>query len=208
MHYKDYGLLIRKAATVISVLTLLVVLLFNRCSRSSDSGERDAATLDSLNRNASWFFTKVNVDVIAYAPDEYTLLVKAEADNGDIQISHDTISFFVNDRKMEYSVGVGNYSAKTPAFHTSFDERSFPGEMLKFTIKLKDSTYAIGYLDIKPMMEFVSNKDLHKDLKSSKSKPFTIDWGGPLPDSLTIMQVKQVKNGNAESIESNLLADQ
>src|SRR5436190_9095517 len=136
IHYNNFGLLTRKAAAVISILIVLATLLFNRCSRSSSTSDKDAAQIDSLRRNAPWFFTKVNVDVIAYAPDEYTLLVKAEADHGDRQVSHDTISFFVNDRKMEYSVGVGNYSAKTPAFHTSFDERSFPGEMLKFTIKL------------------------------------------------------------------------
>jgi hypothetical protein len=208
MHYKNYGFLIRKAATIISVLLLLFVILLSRCSRNGSTAEKDAATIDSLNRNTSWFFTKVNVDLIAYSTDDYTLLVKAEADHGDRKVNHDTISFFVNNRKMEYSVGVGNYSEQTPAYHLSFDEQSYPGETLQFTIRLKDSTHLIGTIDIRPIMAFVANKDLHADFVTDKSKPFTIDWGGPLPDSLTIMQVKHVKNGNAESIESNLLADQ
>jgi hypothetical protein len=208
MRYKDFGLQARKAAAVIALFIVFVGLLFNRCSRSSNAGEKDAATLDSLSRNAPWFFTKVNVDLIAYAPDEYTLLVKAEADHGDRKVSHDTISFYVNDRKMEYSVGVGNYTVQTPAYHTSFDERSNLGETLKFTVKLKDSTHAIGYINIKPIMDFVANGALHKDLTTGKSKPFTIDWGGPLPDSVTVMQVKRIPNGNTESVEANLLNGQ
>jgi hypothetical protein len=208
MHNKDYRRLAPKAGAVISILLVLVILIFNRCSRNSGQVKDESATLDSLKRNAPWFFTKVNVDLIAYAPDEYTLLVKAEADHGDRQVSHDTISFLVNDRKMEYSVGVGNYSERMPAYHTYFDERSAPGATLKFTVKLKDSIHSIGYINIKPLMDFVANKNLHKDLTTGKSKPFTIDWGGPLPDSLTVMQVKHVKNGNAESVESNLLTDE
>jgi hypothetical protein len=207
MHYKDSGLLIRRAATIISVLILFVVLLFNQCSSKSNARQKDAA-LDSLKGTAPWFTAMVNVDLIAYSPGEYTLLVKAEAGNSDNKISHDTVSFFVNDRKMEYSVGVGNYYERTPAYHTSFDERSFPGETLTFKIKLKDSTYAIGFLDLRPVMSFVSNKSLYKDFAADRSKAFSIDWGGSLPDSLTIMQVKHVRNGNSTSIESNLLADQ
>jgi hypothetical protein len=188
------------------ILFLSLACILSCCSGTS---ERDP-TSSYIEADSSLFHANIEIDLGGYGKD-YNLTIKGVLGDSRATIKADSTTFFVNNQPMNYSVGRGNYYEEYPAFRMYFDKHHpLKEDTLRFSILLKDSThYDIGYIYIKSLLSFIQDKNLYQYIHPDTTKPLTVNWGGSLPETLTIKRTFHSKNKEGgTTIESNIITQQ
>ena len=169
--------------------------------------DKDLAYIDSILRATSRIYVSIHADITGYVPGRYGISLRAEVSGDDVEkVKPEDIKLFANKRLLEFSTAVGNYYERTSAHRLSLDEGDKITDSLSFSLRYKDSvTYHILTVNLRDIMAFVRNDVLYRELKVDKSKPVVIDWGGDLPDSVTVSRMRTHADGNVTTIESDWL---
>ena len=177
------------------------------CQTKNIRDEYAEALIDSLMHQRSVFFVSIDADVVGYTAGRYSIILRAEV-TGE-KANPEEVKLFANNVQMQYSTAVGNYYERTSAYRLTLDEDNNVSDSLTFSLEYRDSTtYKILAIDIRPIMAFVNNRELYRELQVDRKKSISIDWGGGLPDSVTVCQMYTKTEGNAITIESDCLYHQ
>lgn len=183
---------------------LLLMLL---CCKSKTADNFEDAFLDSLMNQRPIFFVSVDADVVGYTAGRYSMILRAEV-SGEKANPND-VKLFANNVQMEYSTAVGNYYERTSAYRLTLDEDNKLSDSVIFSLRYRDSTtYNILAADIRPIMTFINNRALYRELQVDRTKSILIDWGGNEPDSITVCQMYTITKGNAITIDTDCIYEQ
>ncbi len=163
--------------------------------------------IDSLMTERSELFASIDADVVGYTAGRYSIILRAEV-SGE-KANPEEVRLFANNEEMEYSTAVGNYYERTSAYRLTLDEDSEVSDSLIFSLRYRDSvTYEILRVDVRPIMSFINSRALYKEWQVDRSKPISINWGGDLPDSISVCQMYTKTNENVVTIETDCIYQQ
>ena len=185
------------------IVTPLLLLTF--CKPASDDS---SALIDSLNSVNSKYQVVAEIRIVGYDPNHFSMMISAALE-GDSTHNNSHVKLWVNRQEMKYTTATGNYYERSAAFRTEFDEKNGLPDSLFFEIVLADtSTVKAPALSMKSFRDFLKSEDLYKDIDAVRTKPVMINWGGKLPDALSVMRTVTISLETGESIEPELITHQ